>query len=158
MASIDSPTFLNRAQEFFEGRVYPWYQRVICAWPANVRVHASEALLAALLLSNRELVESVQQGGNYFNITPFTVVANGEAIRVLDIETQGRVRDVSIWFDSAAGAPDPTLRLSTNGSGTAGNGIRLAPGGPNELGKVPPQTMLYIASDVDLNGYVIERG
>lgn len=117
-----------------------------------------ELLLTGIYLTEQKLLEALQQGGNYFRIEPFSVVALDEAVQVLDIETNGRVREVSIWMDSAVGMPDPTIRVSTGASGTGGNGIRVSPGGPTELGKVPPNTRLYISSDVSINGYVIERG
>jgi len=159
MADINEDrTFLARSQNFLMNRVIPWWREVVCAWPEGVRKHASELLLASIFLSLRDLTEAVQQGGTYFRITPFSVQALDEAVMVLDIETQGRVREVSIWMDSAIGMPDPTIRLSTGGGGTAGNGVRMTPGVANELGKVPPNTKLYVASDVTINGYVIERG
>lgn len=159
MADIDeNRTFLARSQNFLMNRVIPWWRDIICQWPVDVRRYSSELLLAGVYLGVRDLVEALQQGGTYFRITPFRVEANDEAVLVLDIETQGRVREVSIWMDSAVGLPDPTIRLSTGASGTAGNGVRVLPGGPNELGKVPPNTKLFLASDVTINGYVIERG
>lgn len=158
MADInDNATFIARAQNFLVNRVHPWWRDIVCKWPTDLRKFSSELLLAGIFLSLRDLAEGLQQGGTYFRITPFTVEANSEAVLVLDIETQGRVREVSIWMDSAVGLPDPTIRLSTGGGGTGGNGVRMTPGVPNELGKVPPNTKLYVASDITINGYVIER-
>jgi len=154
----DDRSFISRAQNFLLKRTVPWWREVVCAWPADVRKHATELLLAGIFLGIRDLSEGLQQGGAYFRITPFRVMANDEAVLVLDVEAMGRVREVSLWLDSAVGLPDPSIRLSTSGSGTTGNGVRVIPGGPNELGKVPPNTKLYVASDVTLNGYVIERG
>lgn len=158
MADTDNDqTFLARSQRFLVGRVIPWWREIVCTWPPEVRKYANELLLAGIFLGIRDLTEATQQGGTYFRITPFTATANDEAVLVLDIETQGRVREVSIWMDSAVGMPDPVIRLSTGGGGTQGNGVRVTAGVPNELGKVPPNVKLYIASDVTINGYVIER-
>lgn len=158
MADFDNDqTFLARSQRFLQNRVIPWYRDIVCAWPADLRKFSTELLLAGIFLGLRDLTEATQQGGTYFRIVPFTVTANDEAVLVLDIETQGRVREVSIWMDSAVGMPDPTIRLSTGGGGANGNGVRVTPGVPNELGKVPPNVKLFIASDVTINGYVIER-
>lgn len=159
MPDIDNDrTFISRASNFFLRRVHPWWQDIVCSWDPALRRHAPELLLAGIFLGLRDIAEGLTQGGTYFRITPFRVVANSEAVRILDIETQGRVREVSIWLDSAIGLPDPVIRISTGASGTAGNGVRISPGGPNELGKVPPDVKLFVASDVTLNGYVIERG
>lgn len=149
---------IERAKEFFESTAVPWWRRIVCAWPEQLRPFAGELLLAGVYLQLDRLNEALAQGGTYFRITPFQLVANLPAIEILNIEVQGRVRDVSIWMDSAVGGPDPTIRLSTDGSGTFGNGVRLTPGGPNELGKVPPNTRLFASCDVTLNGYIIERG
>lgn len=140
-----TPPLLRRALELL--------QQVGCGKPS-----ATELLLAANVLSTQDLLHAVEQGGTYFRISQFTSTANGEAVQILDIETQGRVREVSIWLDSAVGGPDPVIRLSEKASGSVGNGVRMAPGGPNELGKVPPNTTLFLSSDVTINGYVIERG
>jgi hypothetical protein len=149
--------FTSRAKEFFEGRVLPWWRNIVCAWPPELRKHTTELLLGAILLSLRELTEAVNQGGNYFNITPFQLIANAPSTKVLGVEVQGRVRDVTIWLDSALGGPPVTMRIGTSDSG-AGNGVRCTPGVANELGKVPPQTQLFASSDVTINGYIIERG
>lgn len=149
---------IDRARMYFEGTVYPWWQNIVCKWPLELRKFAPELLLAGVYLQLDRLTEALSQGGNYFRITPFQLLANDAAVQVLDIEVQGRVREVSIWMDSAVGSPDPTIRISTDGSGAVGNGVRMTPGGPNELGKVPPETRLYMSSDVTINGYIIERG
>jgi hypothetical protein len=124
----------------------------------ELRKHSVELLLAGIFLQLDRLNENSGQGVTYFKLTPFQLVANEAPIQILDVEVQGRVREVSIWMDSAIGFPDPTIRLSTDASGTFGNGVRLSPGGPNVLGKVPPNTRLFASSDVTLNGYVIEQG
>lgn len=149
---------IDRAREFFEGLTIPWWRRIVCAWPKELRQFAHELLLAGIYLQLDRLNEALQQGGTYFRITPFTLTAGEAAAQILDIEVQGRVREVSIWMDSAVGGPDPTIRLSTDASGTLGNGVRITPGGPNELGKVPANTRLFASSDTTINGYVIERG
>lgn len=149
---------ITRARDFMEQRVHPWWQGVVCAWSPELRKRGAELLLAGIFLQLQKLREALQQGGTYFRITPFSLVANAQAIRILDIEVQGRVREVSIWMDSAIGLPDPVIRISTDASGSAGNGVRMAAGSANELGKVPANTTLYASADVNLNGYIIERG
>lgn len=149
---------MGRATEFFLRRVHPWWREIVCSWSPELRKYANELLLAGIFLSLRDIAEGLKQGNTYFRITPFFVQANSEAVLILDIEAQGRTREVSVWLDSAVGLPDPTIRISTGASGTSGNGVRVAPGGPNELGKVPADVKLFVASDVSLNGYVIERG
>ncbi len=155
---MSNNSILERAKSFFEGTVHPWWKNILCKWQPELRKYSSELLLAGIFLSQRDLIEALQQGGNYFRITPFHLRAGAEATKVVDIETNGYVREVSIWMDSAVGLPDPTIRLSTGASGTVGNGVRVTPGGPNELGKVPPNTRLFLSADIDINGYIIERG
>lgn len=149
---------IDRARMFFEEQVHPWWRAIVCRWEPALRKFAPELLLAGIYLQLDRLNDSVSQGGQYFRISPFTFTAGGAPVQVLDVETQGLVRDIAICLDSAVGMPDPTIRLSTDASGTAGNGVRMQPGAINELGKVPPNTRLYVSSDVTINGYIIERG
>jgi hypothetical protein len=149
---------IDRARTFFEEQVHPWWKSIACRWSPELRKHAVELLLAGIYLQLDQLNTALSQGGRYFRITPFSLVANELPVQVLDVEVQGVVRDVAICLDSAVGLPDPVIRLSTDASGTVGNGVRMEPGRINELGKVPPNTRLFISSDVTINGYVIERG
>jgi hypothetical protein len=149
---------VTHARAFLEEHVHPWWQSITCRWGPELRTHAVELLLAGIYLQLDRLNTVLSRGGRYFRITPFSLVANGPPVQVLDIEVQGAVRDIAICLDSAVGLPDPVIRLSTDASGTAGDGVRMEPGRINELGKVPPNTRLFISSDVNINGYVIERG
>jgi hypothetical protein len=148
--------FLSRTKEFLEGKAYPWWRDIICKWEEQAKTNAASLLLGGILLKLSELTETMGQGGLYWRITPFTSVGGQQAIKVIDIEVQGRMRDCSIWVDANIGGPMPTIRLSTGGSG-GGGGVSIVPGGPNELGKVPANTKLFISSDVTVNGYIIER-
>lgn len=157
-AQNTTAAFLTRAKLFFEERANPWWEHIVCKWSEARRRFVPELLLSAILLQLQQLNESQQQG-TYWRATPFTLIAGDEALRVLDIETQGRVREVDIWMDALPlGAPFPTIRLSTSASGSsAGGGIQMQTGTGNVMGKVPPDTKLYLSSDTTISGYIIER-
>lgn len=145
---------LRRARDFLETRVIPWWQEVVCKLaPAQ----AISLLLTAIYLQLREMGEQQQFGGTYLRITPYALVANGAAVKVLEKESQGRLRKVSIWVDAATGGPLPTLRISTGATSAAGGGLRVLPGSPNELGEVPFATELWASSTAAVTLYVIER-
>lgn len=96
---------INRAREFFERTVHPWWQRIVCSWPVELRKHSIELLLAGIFLQLDRLNENSGQGVTYFKLTPFQLVANEAPTQILDVEVQGRVREVSIWMDSACSTP-----------------------------------------------------
>lgn len=148
-------TVVKRAAEFFSGTVSQWYQEVLCKLVPD-RQHQSNALLAGIFLQLQALNEGLQAGGTYFRIAPFRVEANGEAVLVLDNDSQGRIREVSLALDSAVGGPDPTIRFATSGGSPNGNGVRLTPGIINPIGRVPPNEKLFVSSDTTINGFIIE--
>lgn len=156
MSENTTSAFLQRAQSFLMDRAYPWWRNIICKLEEGAQRNAVALLLSGILLKLTELNETSAQGGVYWRCTPFKLTANDEPVRILDIETQGRVREVSVWMDSAILGPPPTIRLSAGASG-GGGGILIGPGAPNELGKVPANTTLYMSSDTDISGYIIER-
>lgn len=155
-AQNTTSAFLNRAKLFFETRANPWWEHIVCKWDAARRKFVLELLLSAILLQLQQLNESQQQG-TYWRATPFTLVPGDEPLRVLDIETQGRVREADVWFDALPlGAPFPVVRLSTGATG-GGGGVQMQMGTGNVLGKLPPETKLYLSSDTAISGYIIER-
>ena len=143
---------LERAQQFFAESVPKFYNEVICKMP-GLRV---ESLLTGIYLQLQQLNEGLQSGGTYFRISPFRCEAGGEAVMVVDNDSQGRIREISLAFDSGVGGMDPTIRLSVGGSGLS-SGVRLKSGEVNPLGRVPPNTKLFVSSDIAINGYVIEQ-
>lgn len=152
---MNSDALLSRAKDFFTRNVAGWFNDVLCKVIPR-REDQSVALLSGIYLQLQALNEGLQAGGTYFRITPFSVAANSEAVRVLDKDSQGRIREVTVCLDSSLGGPDPVIRLATSGGSSNGNGVRLTPGVFNPLGKVPPDTSLFVASDTNVNGFVIE--
>ncbi len=151
-------TFLERARDAIVNEAYPWYQK-FCSWlPPEAQKTIIPILLAANFLALRKLVESIGRSGGLYDIRPYQLTANASAKLIVDVDKQGRPREVAVWVDSAVGLPDPTIRVGVDGGATTGAGIRVKPGDVNELGQVPPDTRLYVASDVDITLYVIERG
>lgn len=155
MATI--PDLFSRAKDFLEHRVEPWWQKIVCAWPEAEQKFAIPILLAGILLSLRELIERIGSGGNYFRISPFVLTANAPPVRVVDKETNGLSRRIFAWVDSAIGLPDPRIRIGTSRSSVNGGGVQLTPGVANEVGKVPPNTELWMTSDVSLTVYIVEE-
>ncbi|MDE2022252.1 MAG: hypothetical protein KGI71_05080 [Patescibacteria group bacterium] len=155
MANRDQ-SFLQRAAEFTNFRVSSFWSQYVDKWPVKGAA-VIPFVLVGIYLKLCELVEDLQQGGTYFRITPFQLLAKAQPMKILDQEQQQRVRDVSIYFDSAVGGAIPNIRLSTGGAGAVGNGVLMAPGQVNELGKVPPDTLLFCSSDTTINGFIIER-
>ncbi len=156
MADIDT-SLIGKSREFLSREIFPFWNEEICKWDEGKRASIIPLMLTGIFLSLRELLRTMQQGGLYWRITPFQISAAGDSVRILDIESQGRVRDVAVWVDSGLGGPNPQLRISTGASGFR-SGISITPGTVNELGKVPSGTQLYAASDFDITVYVLERG
>lgn len=155
MASNFSDT-LSRAKDTLE-HVTGWWQKIVCSWPKDLQDRASTILLAGIFLSLRELIERIGQGGNYFRITPFVLVANGPAVRVVEKDVNGLSRRIFAWVDSAVGLPDPRIRIGTAKSSVNAGGVQLTAGVANEVGKVPPNTELWMTSDVGLTIYIVEE-
>jgi len=112
-------------------------------------------LLAGLYFTLREAVTLLGAGGNTLRITGYVLKA-GRPVKVVERDTMGRARTVSFWVDSAVGMPDPSIRLGTASGSSLASGVRLTPGVANPFGKVPPQSELWVASDVDINIFVVE--
>lgn len=155
MATISSA--LSRAKEFFETQVHPWWRDIVCKWDDTQQKFAIPLLLSGIFLSLRELVEKLGQGTQYFRITPFALVANASPARVLQKEPNGLARRVFVWVDSAVGMPDPRVRIGTAKSSVNAGGVLLTPGIANEVGRMPPNTELWMSTDVSLTVYVVEE-
>jgi hypothetical protein len=144
---------IDRASQFFVEAVPSFFNEVICKLTGQQRV---EQLLSGIYLQLQQLNEGLQAGGTYFRITPFRCEAGGETVQVVDTDSQGRIREIALAFDSGVGGIDPTIRLSVGGSGLS-SGVRLKSGEFNPLGRIPPNTKLFVSSDTAINGYVIEQ-
>lgn len=149
-------TFLSRASQSLK-TAYEWYVQ-LCRTLPEAQPFLTNILLAANFLTLRELVEGMSKTGKLFDIRPYALAANAEAVRVVDIEKQGRPREIAIWVDSAVGLPDPTIRVGTDAGSANAGGLRVKPGDVNELGIVPADTTLWVSSDIAITLYVIERG
>ena len=135
-----SNTILQRATDFIETRVIPWWSELACRLPNGQGQFAVPFLLAAIFLQLREMTEGQKFGSNSFRIDPFTLGA--EPVRILEADPASRMRKVQIWVDAATGGPLPTIRVSTGASGTGGGGIRILPGQMNDLDVVPANITL----------------
>lgn len=151
-----TPTFFKRALESLRS-AYDWYAQLCRDFP-QLKGFEVPVLLAANFLALRELVEGMAKSGKLFDIRPYPLAANGEAVRVVDVDRSGRPREVAIWVDSAVGLPDPTIRIGTDAGSANAGGIRVRPGDVNELGVVPPDSTLWMSSDIPITIYVLERG
>ena len=147
---------LERATNFFNKEVIPWYRDMSCGLNEKLAPHLGHLLLAGIYLSVLRLLEVQQFGANQLDIRAVKLVASADATRIVDTERNGRVRKVTLWIDAATGGPVPTIRISTSGSGAAGGGIRVLPGQANALGEVPASVKLYAASSQNVNLYVLE--
>ena len=150
-------SYLSRATSFLVSEAYPWYEKLCRELPVGAREFLTQLLLAANFLALRQLVEGLAKG-TLFDIRPYRLTAGGAATLAVDIDKQGRTRDNAVWVDSAVGMPDPTIRVGTDARSAAAGGVRVMPGDVNELGQVPADTRLYIASDVTITVYILERG
>ena len=135
---------LTEGREFMLGKVKPWLEGFVCdiAPPALVM----PMLLSGIYLKLVELVAQ-QQGAGFFDIKPVNLATAGTAEQILDVDSNGRIRDVSLWVDSSVGGPAPTIRISKDASGSGGGGIRVNPGEVSELGRIPANVKLFASSD-----------
>jgi len=145
---------LNDGRDYLLGRVKPWLEGIVCdiSPPALV----VPLILSGIYLKLVELV-ALQQGGEVYDIQPVTIPAANQVVLLLDNDSNGRVRDVSVWVDAASGGPLPTIRISKDASGSGGGGVRVSPGTSNELGKVPANVKLYVSSTAAISMFVISR-
>lgn len=149
-----NPSFLKRALEALV-QAYEWYG-ALCRRLGVDPSMLTNILLTANFLSLRQLVEA-GKSGETFDIEGYKLEHDQPATLIADVAKNGRAREIAVWVDSAVGAPDPTIRISTDAARAVAGGIRVKPGDVNELGAVPPNTRLYAASDIDITLYVIER-
>lgn len=144
---------LDRAKTFLQSTIEFTDESVCSLQKSN---YGSVFLLGGILISLRQLVEAAQPLGMvYTRITPIQLGTT--PTRIIEKETDGRLRKVGIGIDSAVGGPTPTIRFG-NSSVSAGNGgIRLNAGVITELGEVAPDTELWAASSTAIAAYTIER-
>lgn len=138
--------------------VESWVREVACNIPMYVASPAS-FLLAGIYLKLVHIAELLSPGDNYFRIDHFTLTANAKAKRIVERDSvNNRVRRVVIWVDSGLGGPVPTLRLSTQASASNSVGLQLIPSTWNEIGRIPPDTELFLSSSVDIGLNVAIEG
>ena len=151
------PKSIERAKDFFENQVFPFWRQVVCKWPEDLRGMVVPLMLGGIFMKLNELVERLGQGSTYFRITPFVLVAGDSAIKVVQKETQGLTRRVFVWVDSAIGAPDPVIRIGTSRASSSAGGVALIPGQSNEIGKIPYDTELWMSSAQNITVYIVEE-
>ena len=149
---------VSRGGEYLRQSVVGWTDEFVCKVLQARQANAPVYLLSGIYLKVCELVNAMGFGNNFYRITPVSLTAGGEPEPICDVQSQGRVRKISIWVDIATGGPLPIIRISTGASGSSSGGLRIAPGTVSELGEVPANTRLYVASSQDVTMYVIERG
>ena len=149
---------LSKSLETFKGEVIKFADSIICQVvdPAK-RPNIPTYLLAGIYMVLSEMANSLQFGNNYYDIRP-VVLAAGVPQQICDVQTQGRVRKISIFTDAATGGPLPTIRISKSGTGSGSGGVRIVAGAISELGEVPANVKLWVTSSAAINLYVIERG
>ncbi len=145
---------LTAGRDFLAGKAKPWLENFVCDITPPALV--IPLLLSGIFLKLVELVAAMQ-GGDQFDIQPINVAVANQNYQLLDADTRGRTRDVSVWVDSASGGPLPTIRISKDGSGAGSGGLRIMPGQVNELGKVPPDTKLFVSATQPIAMYIIVR-
>jgi hypothetical protein len=121
--------------------------------------HPATFLLAGIFLKLMDIAELLGPGDHFFRIDSFNLLPTDGPTRILDKDTvTQRVRRVVIWVDSTLGGPVPTISLSTQGSSAVNAGLQLTPGTWNEIGRIPPDTELYVSSTTALKLNVAVEG
>ena len=133
--------------------------KYVTAFASKIKAtHCADAglfLLSAIFLTLNDIKNASNFGLTKFEINP--VALDTIPVKILVVDTQGRVRKVSVWIDSASGGPAPTIRIGKAATSSNGGGIRVIAGQVNELGEVPPDVELWGASSTAINAYIIER-
>ena len=130
-----------------------WVDDWICALTAAHLPNAEVYLLGGIY-EKLDALAAAQPTGLGLTITPYTLGTDG--IRILEKDTLDRVRDVSIWVESATGGPLPVLRIGLSGASSTA-GVRVIPGQVNDIGIIPADTELFAASSVAITIYVISH-
>jgi hypothetical protein len=143
---------LERGIDFLINRVYPKWRELCAAIPKGADINTF--LLAGIYFQLNG--QSEQRGGNFFNITPYSLKAN-QPIRVLEKGESDRPRFIRVWVDSAVGLGDPVLRIGTTKGSPTASGVSLSPGVANEVGWIPASTELWMVTDVPLRVYISEE-
>lgn len=148
---------ISRAKDFMMREGYLAWKAVCEELPKDMSLGLlSTMLLGQVVITLRQMLENATRGGENFVINSFSLKA-GRPQKVVERTNVGRARLVSVWVDSAVGAPDPVFRLGTTQGATSAGGLALTPGVKNEIGVIPASLDLFIASTVDINIYVTEE-
>lgn len=144
---------LDRAETYLQDTV-AFTDKAVCS--LQKRDYGNTFLLGAIFLTLRQLLESARQLGMvYTRITPIQLGTT--PTRIIEKETDGRLRKVGIGIDSAVGGPTPTIRFGNSSVSASTGGIRLNAGVITELGEVAPDTELWAAASTPIAAYTIER-
>ena len=135
-------------------RFHQWIRAIVCKLQPAEQAIYDRAILAGIYARLSEIAKASTFGQNAFEIRPYT--ANATPQKIVERDTMGRVRKITIWTDAASGGPTPTIRISTSGAGTASGGVRINAGQANTIGEIPPNTELWIASTASMPVYVVE--